>query len=155
MGQNLGDLIREVVAEPLAAAGVDLEDVEVRTAGRRRLVRVTIDTDRGISLDEVAEATRMVSARLDELDVMGERSYVLEVGSPGVARPLTQPRHWRRNIGRLVRIATADDEEPVVARIVSADDSGATVLRDEEQIRVEYPSVRRAVVQVELNRSEG
>ena len=155
MPDNLGDRIRAVVAGPLASAGIDLEDVEVRTAGRRRLVRVSVDTDAGISLDEVAAATRTVSSLLDESDIMGERSYVLEVGSPGVPRPRTRPRHWRRNIGRLVRVVPVDDSEPFVARISAADEVGATVVVGEGERHIDYSSVGRAVVQVELNRSEG
>jgi ribosome maturation factor RimP len=93
------------VAEPvLHALGMDLESVKVTTAGRRRLLRVVVDSDRGVSLDDAALASRELSVKLDASDVMGDMPYTLEVSSPGVDRPLTQPRHWQRAVGRLVRV---------------------------------------------------
>ena len=93
------------VAEPVVhALGMDLESVRVTTAGRRRLLRVVVDSDRGVSLDDAALASRELSAKLDASDVMGDMPYTLEVSSPGVDRPLTQPRHWQRAVGRLVRV---------------------------------------------------
>jgi len=96
------------VAEPVVRAlGMDLESVKVSVAGRRRLLRVVVDSDRGVSLDDAALASRELSVKLDASDVMGEMPYTLEVSSPGVDRPLTQPRHWQRAVGRLVRVPLA------------------------------------------------
>jgi ribosome maturation factor RimP len=78
---------------------IDLEAVKLTSAGRRVLLRVVIDADGGISLDDIAEVSRELSAKLDASDVMGETPYTLEVTSPGTDRPLTQPRHWRRAAG--------------------------------------------------------
>lgn len=97
---RLAGLIGPVVA----AAGMDLESVRASVAGRRRLLRVVVDSDHGVSLDDAAEVSRDVSAALDATDVMGDMPYTLEVSSPGVDRPLTEPRHWRRARGRLVRV---------------------------------------------------
>lgn len=92
-----------VLLEPvLTAAGMDLEGVRVTAAGRRRLLRLTVDADGGVSLDDIALVSRDISAALDDSSVMGELPYTLEVSSPGVDRPLTERRHWRRAIGRLV-----------------------------------------------------
>ena len=90
------------------AQGLDLEDVVVTPAGKRRLLRVVVDQDGGVDLDTVAGVSTAVSATLDESDAMGGAPYVLEVTSPGVDRPLTAPRHWRRNRDRLVKVATAE-----------------------------------------------
>ena len=93
------------VAEPVVhALGMDLESVRVTTAGRRRLLRMVVDSDGGVSLDDAALASRELSVKLDASDVMGDMPYTLEVSSPGVDRPLTQPRHWQRAVGRLVRV---------------------------------------------------
>ena len=93
------------VAEPVVhALGMDLESVKVTTAGRRRLLRMVVDSDGGVSLDDAALASRELSVRLDASDVMGDMPYTLEVSSPGVDRPLTEPRHWQRAVGRLVRV---------------------------------------------------
>ena len=88
--------LETLLAPVMGAAGLDLESVRIGTAGRRRLLRVVVDADGGVSLDDIALVSREVSARLDDTGAMGNAPYTLEVSSPGVDRPLTQPRHWRR-----------------------------------------------------------
>src|SRR3546814_1875458 len=92
------DRIEAELTDPLAALGLDVEAVEITPAGKRRVLRVAVDKDGGVNLDDVAEATREIERVLDEeSDVMGEHPYTLEVTSRGVDRPLTLPRHWRRD----------------------------------------------------------
>jgi ribosome maturation factor RimP len=98
------DKIIRVVEPVVHALGMDLESVKVTSAGRRRLLRLVVDSDGGVSLDDAALASRELAAKLDASDVMGDMPYTLEVSSPGVDRPLTQPRHWQRAVGRLVRV---------------------------------------------------
>lgn len=154
MAEELTSRLRAVLAGPLAAAGVDLEGVDVTRAGRRRLVRVSVDADGGVSLDRVAELSRLVSATLDDTDAMGDQPYELEVGSPGVSRPLTELRHWRRNVGRLVRI-TVHHSEDVLGRIVAATDDTVTVSVRGQETTMRLADVRKAVVQVEMERGHG
>jgi ribosome maturation factor RimP len=113
--------LRELVEPVVTAAGYDLETVSVAKAGRRSVVRVVVDADAGVDLDAVAEVSRAISATLDDADPFGEQPYVLEVTSPGVDRPLTEPRHWRRNVGRKVR---AGDRE---GRIREVTDDGVVI----------------------------
>lgn len=115
--------LTRLVEPVVAAGGYDLEEIDVRPAGRRRLVRVVVDADGGIGLDDIAEVSREVSALLDGSDVMGSAPYVLEVTSPGVDRPLAEPRHWRRATGRLVRAALTAGGE-IEGRVTSVDDDG-------------------------------
>ena len=96
--------VRQALEPVIARAGFDLEDVEVVPAGRRSVVRVVVDRDGGVDLDAVADISRDISAALDEDPVTGDAPYTLEVTSPGVDRPLTEPRHWRRAVGRLVSV---------------------------------------------------
>jgi ribosome maturation factor RimP len=114
--------------EPVVAdAGYDLEELVVTPAGRRSVVRVVVDRDQGVTLDDIAEVSRAVSEVLDRNDDgMGRTPYVLEVTSPGVDRPLTEPRHWRRNTGRLVTVAAgpAAAREEVTGRITAVGDTG-------------------------------
>jgi ribosome maturation factor RimP len=146
--------VRAVITDPLANAGFDVEDVAVRAAGKRSLVQVVVDRDGGITLDDVAEASRIVGAALDESDPV-QGAYVLEVTSPGVDRPLTLPRHWRRNVGRLV-VAKMTDGTTVTGRVQDADDDGAEVLvQNDAQVRVAYTDVSKATVEVEFSRQEG
>ena len=142
-----------VITEPLAAAGLDVEAIEVTPAGKRRLLRVAVDKDGGVTLDDIAEATKEVSRLLDDSDVMGEQSYTLEVTSPGTDRPLTLPRHWRRNEGRLVKV-TQTDGSSVTGRIMGSDDAHATLDVDGALQDVAYKDVAKAKVQIEFNRKE-
>jgi ribosome maturation factor RimP len=122
---RIADVIRPVIA----AAGMDLESVRVTAAGRRRLLRVVVDSDRGVSLDDAAAVSRELSAALDTVAVMGDFPYTLEVSSPGVGRPLTDPRHWRRAAGRLVQVTVTESggARPVSGRIAAADADGVTL----------------------------
>jgi ribosome maturation factor RimP len=142
------------LAAPLSDLGVDLEDVEVSRAGRRELVRVVVDRDGGVDLDLVAAVSSRVSQLLDEepLASVIDGAFVLEVTSPGVDRPLTQTRHWRRAVDRLVRIELRDGAS-LEGRILDVpDDETVEVTVDGERHSVPRADVVRAVVQVEFNR---
>jgi ribosome maturation factor RimP len=146
--------IEEAVTAPLASLDLDVEAVELTPAGKRRVLRVAVDKDGGVTLDDVAEATRAVNDVLDGSDVMGQQPYTLEVTSRGVDRPLTLPRHWRRNRDRLVKV-TLHEGEPLTGRITSSDEEGATLDVDGETRDVAYAQVKKAMVQIEFNRKPG
>jgi ribosome maturation factor RimP len=118
------------------------------------LLRVLVDRDGGISLDEVADVTRAISKALDADDIMGEGAYTLEVSSPGVDRPLTLPRHWRRNAGRLVAV-TLTAGQKLIGRIKSVSDEAAELDVDGKPQTVAYADVAKAKVQIEFNRAAG
>jgi ribosome maturation factor RimP len=143
--------IHEVLGDPLAALDLDLEAVEVTPAGKVRVLRIAVDKDGGVTLDDIAEATTTISAVLDDSDVMGEMAYTLEVTSRGVDRPLTEPRHWRRNHDRLVK-AMLDDGTQVTGRIGASDDTGVTLDVSGIDRRLAYERIAKALVQVEFNR---
>lgn len=144
------DAISRAVAPLVSAAGLDLEGVVVRAAGRRSLVRVIVDSDSGVSLDAVASISSAISEALDDAGVMGQTPYTLEVSSPGVDRPLTEPRHWRRARGRLVEVELVE-RAPIVGRVVSSDDTSVTLDISSKERTVEFADIARAVVQVEFN----
>jgi ribosome maturation factor RimP len=131
---------------------MDLESVRVTAAGRRRLLRVVVDSDRGVSLDDAATVSRELSAALDQMAVMGDFPYTLEVSSPGVDRPLTDRRHWRRAVGRLVKVTVTDSGGPgvVSGRIVSADADGVTLDVDAARRRFPYAVLGAGAIQVEF-----
>jgi ribosome maturation factor RimP len=141
-----------VLIEPVvAAAGMDLETVRTSVAGKRRLLRVIVDSDRGVSLDDAADVSRDVSAALDASNALGDAPYTLEVSSPGVDRPLTEPRHWRRARGRLVRVKVAG-EGPVEGRLLAADADGVTLGLPKGERRFSYADLGAGSVQVEFGR---
>lgn len=163
------DHVETLLRDTLAGQPFLVEKVEIHPAGKRRLVRVSVDRDLAalnladdsspvepMTLDEVGEVTQAISKALDDDNPMGEAPYVLEVSSVGVDHPLTQPRHFRRNVGRLVAV-TVDDEK-VTGRIASAGDEHFTLETpaDSGQTRsITYASVGKATIQVEFNRRDG
>ncbi|GIG86611.1 hypothetical protein Pen02_15470 [Plantactinospora endophytica] len=161
--------------EPVVtAAGYDLEDLSVSRAGRRYVVRAVVDGDGGVSLDAVADVSRLLSKALDQAEETGgdlvAGEYQLEVSSPGVDRPLTQPRHWRRNVGRLVKVTVrgpgerperdgdagavppAPGERQLTARVVGADDTRVLLETDAGPVGWAYPDLGPGRVQVEFGR---
>jgi ribosome maturation factor RimP len=155
--------IASLIEPVLHAMEIDLEAIKVATAGRRRVLRIVVDADGGVSLDDIAEVSREVSARLDAKNLMGDAPYTLEVSSPGVDRPLTQPRHWRRAMGRLVIVPlTGHDTEPQpdapesavaqAARVLDADQDSVTLEIDGRQRTVSYSELGPGRVQVEFGK---
>jgi ribosome maturation factor RimP len=157
-----------LIAPVLHAMDIDLESVKVANAGRRRVLRIIVDADGGVSLDDIAEVSREVSARLDAKDLMGDVPYTLEVSSPGVDRPLTLARHWRRAIGRLVIVPlTTTEPDPrahgdehrkatrpaeLEARVIDADDDGVVLDVGGTKRTMSYSELGAGRVQVEFGR---
>ncbi|MDQ3103802.1 MAG: ribosome maturation factor RimP [Actinomycetota bacterium] len=148
------DHLGELLAPVVGALGVDLDAIELASAGRRTVLRVVVDRDGVLTLDDIADLTRAVSRQLDASDAMGERAYTLEVSSRGVDRPLTLPRHWVRNAGRLVRVRLVHGGE-LTGRVMTADDDGVALDVDGSARQVAYAEVDRAQVQVEFKQLEG
>ncbi|HEU5268988.1 MAG TPA: ribosome maturation factor RimP [Jatrophihabitans sp.] len=148
--QQLQDLLDPVVS----AAGYELVELSVSSAGRRSLVRVTVDGADGIDLDGVAEVSRVISTAMDARDASFAGPYVLEVSSPGVDRPLAEPRHWRRAVGRLVSVPI-EDAAPVTGRVLAADEAGLTLLVDGAERRYDWSRVGTGRMQVEFSRPDG
>ena len=140
------------LAEPAAAtAGLVVESVTVTPAGRRRVLRVTVDLPDdalgGVPMEAVATASKALSAALDDSNVMGGAPYVLEVSSPGADRPLTERRHWLRARGRLVR-ATLNDSSELTERLAEVDDDGVLI----GTVRVAWADLRKGRIEIEFTR---
>ncbi|MFF1746826.1 ribosome maturation factor RimP [Streptomyces mirabilis] len=147
-----------VLLEPLVSSqGLDLEEVEVDSVGRKRVLRVVVDSDEGADLDAIADVSRALSAKLDETDAMGEGEYTLEVGTPGAERELKEHRHYVRAMDRLVKFQLGDGGE-LVARILDVDEEGVDVEvpgvkgRKPTAKRLVFQDIAKARVQVEFNR---
>lgn len=144
------DRLNSIVEECVNQLGLDLEHLDIRQSGKNRLVRVAVDTDGGVGIDAIADATRELSAALDADGAMGEQPYTLEVTSRGVDKPLTLPRHWRRNADRLVH-AKMHDGSVVEGRIGTSDDEGVDIVTKAATRRIEFADVDAAHIQIELN----
>ncbi len=160
MSTTQSERLRELLAPLVSARELDLEEIEVTPAGKRRVLRVVVDSDEGVQLDACADLSRDVSAALDETDVMGGAPYVLEVTSPGADRPLTQPRHYVRATGRLIKAQLTEGGE-LVARIVAVDDEGLDLEvpgvkgRKPTARRLAFGEIAKARVEIEFNRKSG
>lgn len=153
-GTSQRDRLTAVVRPVVTAAGYHLEELVVTPAGRRRLVRVVLDADAALSLDDVAEVSRAISTALDEHDALvGAAPYVLEVSSPGVDRPLTEPRHWRRSVGRLVAVPVRE-RGSVEGRVLRADTAGVVIDAGGVEHVFGYDLLGKGRVRVEFSREE-
>ncbi|MFC8711763.1 MULTISPECIES: ribosome maturation factor RimP [unclassified Streptomyces] len=159
MSTTQSERLRELLEPLVTSQGLDLEEIAVDSVGRKRVLRVVVDSETGADLDAIADVSRALSAKLDESDAMGEGEYTLEVGTPGAERLLTQPRHYVRATGRLVKFQLAEGGE-LVARIIAVDDEGLDLEvpgvkgRRPTARRVALADVARARVQVEFNRKD-
>ncbi|MFJ8000492.1 ribosome maturation factor RimP [Streptomyces sp. NPDC096310] len=159
MSTTQSERLRGLLEPLVSAKDLDLEEIEVSRAGRRRVLRIVVDSDEGVDLDECAELSRSISEKLDETDAMGEDEYQLEVTSPGAERPLTEQRHYLRAVGRLARIQLHEGGE-VVARILAVDDEGLDLEvpgvkgRKPTARRVEFTQIAKARVEIEFNRKD-
>jgi ribosome maturation factor RimP len=143
--------IAGLIEPVIAVAGMDLESVRTTVAGRRRLLRIVVDSDHGVSLDDAADVSREVSAVLDAANALGEIPYTLEVSSPGVDRPLTEPRHWRRAAGRLVKVKVTG-EGVLEGRVLAADADGVMLDLAEGERRLGYGLLGAGAIQIEFGR---
>ena len=153
----LKDQISELVTPAVSDQGFYLEDVHVATPGNHRIVTCIVDGDASLNLDQVTSVSRVISELLDEAAFMGETPFTLEVTSPGVDRPLTQPRHFAKNVDRLLKIIKLDGSE-VAGRILSNTDHDVTltvlIKKESTEQTVLLSDIKRAVVEIEFNRKD-
>jgi len=159
MSTTQSERLRGLLEPLVSAERLDLEQIEVSRAGRRRVLRIIVDSEEGVELDTCAELSRAISQKLDETDAMGEDEYVLEVSSPGADRPLTERRHYVRATGRLARLQLREGGE-LVARILAVDEDGLDLEvpgvkgRKPTSRRVAFDEIAKARVEIEFNRKD-
>ncbi|MET8132596.1 MULTISPECIES: ribosome maturation factor RimP [unclassified Streptomyces] len=159
MSTTQSERLRELLDPLVSSQGLDLEEIEVETVGRKRVLRVVVDSDEGADLDAIADVSRALSAKLDETDAMGAGEYTLEVGTPGAERELKEHRHYVRATDRLVKFQLAENEE-LLARILRVEDDGLDVEvpgvkgRKPTAKRLAFADIVKARVQVEFSRKD-
>ena len=154
----LKDQISELITPALHQAGYFLEDVNIVSPGQHRIVTVIVDGESGLNLDQVTVASKLVSELLDEAPFMGETPFTLEVTSPGIDRPLTLPRHFEKNVDRLLKV-TKNDGVVVTGRIRSNTEIAVTLevaeKKEVKEVTVALADIKRATVEIEFNRKDG
>ncbi len=153
----LKDQISELISPALQQAGYFLEDVNLVTPGNHRIVTVIVDGESALNLDQVTVASKLVSELMDEATFMGETPFTLEVTSPGIDRPLTLPRHFAKNVTRLLKV-TKNDGIVVTGRITSNTETDVTLAviekKETKEVIVSLADIKRAVVEIEFNRKD-
>ena len=151
------DQIAELISPALQEAGYYLEEVNLVTPGNHRIVTVIVDGESALNLDQVTVASKLVSELVDEAPFMGETPFTLEVTSPGIDRPLTLPRHFAKNVTRLLKV-TQNDGVVVTGRILSNTDSELTLSvvekKETKEVVIALADIKRAVVEIEFNRKD-
>ena len=154
----LTDQITELIEPAVSAQGFFLEEVQLVSPGKHRIVTCIVDGEVALNLDQVTSVSRVISELLDESPIMGDTPFTLEVTSPGIDRPLTKPRHFAKNQDRLLKV-TKTDGDVVTGRILSNSDNDVTLTVDIKKESVEvviaYADIKRAVVEIEFNRKDG
>ena len=154
----LKDQISEFISPALHNAGYFLEDVNLVSPGQHRIVTVIVDGASALNLDQVTVASKLVSELLDDAPFMGETPFTLEVTSPGIDRPLTLPRHFTKNVDRLLKV-TKTAGEVVTGRILSNTEVDVTLTvtekKDVKEIAIPLVDIKRAQVEIEFNRKDG
>ncbi|MFF9512050.1 ribosome maturation factor RimP [Streptomyces sp. NPDC014724] len=159
MSTTQSERLRGLLEPLVSAEQLDLEEIEVSRAGRRRVLRIVVDSDEGVELDACAQLSRAISEKLDETDAMGDDEYVLEVSSPGADRPLTERRHYVRATGRLAKLQLREGGE-LVARILAVDEEGLDLEvpgvkgRKPTSRRVAFDEIAKARVEIEFSRKD-
>jgi ribosome maturation factor RimP len=154
----LKDQVSELITPALQQAGYFLEDVNIVSPGQHRIVTVIVDGESGLNLDQVTVASKLVSELLDAATFMGETPFTLEVTSPGIDRPLTLPRHFAKNVDRLLKV-TKTDGIVITGRILSNTEDSVTLSvtekKDVKEVVVALSDIKRATVEIEFNRKDG
>ena len=154
----LTDSIAELIEPAVTAQGFYLEEVQLVSPGKHRIVTCIVDGEISLNLDQVTAVSRAISELLDEAPIMGDTPFTLEVTSPGVDRPLTKPRHFAKNVDRVLKI-TKTDGEVVTGRITSNTESEVVLSvvskKETTEVTVAISDIKRAVVEIEFNRKDG
>ncbi len=137
--------IAVAITPAIEAAGCYLEEVTLTPAGKRKIMTVIVDGDTNLSLDQVTAVSKEVSAIVEVLPALGDTPFTLEVTSPGVDRPLTNPRHWRKNHGRLINV-TLHDEKSVKGRIGDSTEIDVEI----DSVKIAYAEIKRALIEIEF-----
>jgi ribosome maturation factor RimP len=137
--------VAAVITPAIEALGFYVEDISITSAGRRSMLTVIVDGDTHLSLDQVTVATKAISEIVENLPTLGNNPFTLEVTSPGLDRPLTKPRHWRKNKDRLIKIVLNDGKE-ITGRI--KDSTNDEVIVDEQKLA--FVDIKRATLEIEF-----
>ena len=141
LNEDISAAIRPIIE----ASGNYLEELTITSAGKVKILTVIVDSDSHLNLDQITAVTKEISEVIEALEELGDSAFTLEVTSPGIDRPLTKPRHWRKNFDRLVKITMISGQD-IQGRIGEATET--TVFVGDQ--KVSFEDIKRAVLEIEL-----
>jgi len=140
---SVADRVRDIVVPLVAEADLDLYDLELEGG----VLKVLVDAPGGADINVISQLSRAISRALDEHDPI-DGAYTLEVGSPGLERPLREPSHYASAVGATVKVKTkpgVDGERRLEGTVTAADDTSVTVESpDGTQRTLRYEDIERA-----------
>lgn len=143
--------LQELLAPVVAASGLELDSVTRTRSDAMPLLRVVVEAPigaAGIDSDTLADVSRAVSKALDAADPI-DGEYLLEVSTPGAERELTTVGHWKRQVGRLVRVKLRAGGY-VSGRVIDAGETSATIDVDGEATTIDYQDMSKARSRVDF-----
>ena len=152
------DQISQLVTPAVEAQGFFLEEVQLVSPGKHRIVTCIVDGESSLNMDQVTAVSRAISELLDEAPFMGETPFTLEVTSPGVDRPLTKPRHFAKNHDRLLKVVKLDGDVVTGRIAANSEDEVTLTVTDKKEVKevvVAFADIKRATVEIEFNRKDG
>jgi ribosome maturation factor RimP len=141
LNEDISAAIRPIIE----ASGNYLEELTITSAGKVKILTVIVDSDSHLNLDQITAVTKEISEIIEALEELGDSAFTLEVTSPGIDRPLTKPRHWRKNFDRLVKITMISGQD-IQGRIGEATET--TVFVGDQ--KVSFEDIKRAVLEIEF-----
>ena len=154
---SLKDSLLELLTPAVENAGFFLDEVQITSPGNHRTITCVVDGVKPLNMDEVTVVSRVISEILDASPVAGDDAFTLEVTSPGVDRPLTLPRHWTKNLTRLIKM-TLNDGSVLTARLGEFNETHAKFVENikgrMKNHEVAFADIKKAVVEIEFNRKD-
>ena len=155
---SLKEALQTLLTPAVENAGFYLEEVQITSPGNHRTIICVVDGIKPLNMDEVTVVSRVISEILDTAPVVGDEPFTLEVTSPGVDRPLTLPRHWTKNLTRLIKM-TMNDGSVLTARLNAFNETHAQLVENikgrMKNHEVAFADLKKAVVEIEFNRKDG
>ncbi len=141
LNEDISAAIRPIIE----ASGNYLEELTITSAGKVKILTVIVDSDSHLNLDQITAVTKEISEVIETLEELGDSAFTLEVTSPGIDRPLTKPRHWRKNFDRLVKITMTSGQD-IQGRIGKSTETTVSV----GDQTVSFEDIKRAVLEIEF-----
>ena len=126
--------------------------MDIREDGHSNIIRVIVDSERPLTLDETTDLTRRLW-NSEDFEIMFPKGIRLEVTTPGLNQPISLPFQFRKNINRYLRISFQDGNEnrTITALVIGADDDSVTLVDNGQQISVSYDRIKKAKVKILFN----